>query len=80
MGKMFLKFLLIEVVRPFCGMYFYNVRTEDYWERDRLGGWERWERNIMRLTDSPYHAYQVVTWANTITLGGMREQSNPFRW
>ena len=34
----------------------------------------------MVLTDSPYHAWQSVTWAKTIAMGDHREPRNPFKW
>ena len=60
-GDMLLKFMLIQQVRPFCGVDFSNVGTEEYWERGHIGRWERWYRKMMGLTDSPYHACQEVT-------------------
>ena len=42
-----------------------NVTTEKEWERHRSGYWEMWERKIIRLTDSTYHAFQAVTWDNS---------------
>ena len=53
---MFLNFLLSGEVRPFCGMDLAKVRTEENWERNVLGGLERWDRKIMGIKDSPYHA------------------------
>ena len=61
-------------------MYVSNVRTEDYWEIVCIVGWERWERKIMGLTNSPYHTCQEVTWSKTIVLGYRRESSDTFIW
>ena len=55
-----------------------NVCTEEEWGKDRSGGWEIWERNIMGLTDSTYHAFQVVTWAEIVALGDRWSLNNPF--
>ena len=38
-----------------------NALTEEGLENYRPGGWEIWERKIMGLTDSTYHAFQVMT-------------------
>ena len=67
--EMFLKLMLSEEVRSFCGVDVTNVSTEDKWERHMSGFQERWERNMMGLTDLPYHAFQVVIWANIIAMG-----------
>ena len=79
-GEMFLKFMLSEEVRPFCTVDVSNVRNGEDWERVYLGGWEIWERNMMGLTDSPYHACQTVTWARKIALGNRRDPSKPLKW
>ena len=42
-GDMFLNFMLSEKVRTLCNMDVSNIRTEEDWERDSLGGWEKWE-------------------------------------
>ena len=34
---------------------------------------------MMGFTDSPYHAFQAFTWANTIALGDRRKKINRFR-
>ena len=57
-----------------------KFRTEEDWQRNRLGGWEMWERNTMGLMDSPYHAYQAVTYAKSISLGDRRDSDDPFSW
>ena len=65
---MFLKFMLSKDVRPYRGIDISNMRTEEEWEGGRLGRWKRWERKIMGLTDSPYHAYQTVKWAKELAI------------
>ena len=79
-GDMFLNFMLSEKVRTLCNMDVSNIRTEEDWERDSLGGWERWEIKMTVLTDSLYHAFKTVIWANTIALGNRRKPSNPLNW
>ena len=61
--------MLSEEVRSFCGVDVTNVRKEEEWESHRIGGWERWERKIMGITDSVYHMFQAVTWAKRIAMG-----------
>ena len=45
------------------------MRTEEERENHRSGGWERWERKMMGLKKSPYHAYQAVKLAKCIAMG-----------
>ena len=51
--EIFLNFTLSKDVRPYCRVNISNMRTEEEWERGILGGWERWERKMMGITDSP---------------------------
>ena len=44
------------------------------------GGWERWERKMMGITDSPYYACQVVTWDKCISMGDQIDRNNSFAW
>ena len=39
-----------------------------------------WDRDIMGLTDFPYHACQAVTWAKCIAMGDLLDPNNPFAW
>ena len=59
-GEMFLNFMLSKEVRLFCGVVAMNVRKKEEWEKDRPGGWERWESKIMGLTYLTYDACQSV--------------------
>ena len=52
-GEMLLNSTLSEEVIPFSGVDAMNSRTEEYWEKDRPGGWEIWEGKMMSLTGSP---------------------------
>ena len=79
-GEMFLNLILSEEVRYFYGVDVTNVRTEEGWDRDRSGGWERWESKMMGLADLHYHAYQAVTWDKRIAMGYLLELKNPFAW
>ena len=79
-GEIFLNFLLSEEVRPFFGVGVIRFITEENWVRNRLVGWERWERNIIGLTNYPYHSCQEVTLYKGIDLGDRRDCNNPFNW
>ena len=46
----------------------------------RSGGWERWERNMMGITDLTYHEYQAVTWDKCIPMGDQIDWNNSFAW
>ena len=66
---MFLKFMLSKKVRPYCGVKISNVRMEERWENDRLGGWDIWERNMTGPQDYPHHACKAVKWTKEMTMG-----------
>ena len=38
-GEMFLNFIFSKEVRSFCGVDVTNLRIEEVWERERIGGW-----------------------------------------
>ena len=42
----------------------------------RSGGWERWERNMMGITDLTYHECQAVMWDKCIQI----DWNNSFAW
>ena len=35
---------------------------------------------MMGLADSPYHAFQAVTWAKELALVNIQDKRNTFRW
>ena len=45
-----------------------NVCKEEEWERGSSEGGERWGREMMGITDSPYHACQAVIWSKSIAV------------
>ena len=57
-GKMFLNFPLHNDIRSRVGVDITHVKGKDgeqgSWERGRMVTWERWSRDFMGLTDSPY--------------------------
>ena len=61
-SEMFLNFLLHEELQQLSGVDISHVRSPNpkhtEWERSRKGKWERWTRNWMGLTDSPYRSIQ----------------------
>ena len=61
-GKMFPNFMLSKEVRPYYRVDIRDVRTEEEWEKGRLGGWKRLERNMTGLTNSSYNDCQAVIW------------------
>ena len=79
-GEMLLNFMLNEEVRYFCGVDVTNVITEEEWEKDSSGVWERGKRKIMGLKELTYHAWQGVTWSKSIALGDLHDLQNTFAW
>ena len=83
-GEMFLNFPLHPDVRPYSGVdvtYMRNdPRERDPWEMDRKNKWERWARNFMGLTDSPYRSLQLMIKAKFLAYGDRTLVDNPFRW
>ena len=59
--EMLLNFMLSEEVRPYCGVDINQVRIEEGQQKERIGGWEIWERKIMGIMYSPYNACHEVT-------------------
>ena len=52
-GEKFPNFMLIEEVRPYCGVDIIQVNIEEGWEIGRIGVCERWERNMMGKCNHP---------------------------
>ena len=63
MGEMFLNFPLHPNIRPCAGVGITHVRGKEgqkaAWVGDRREKWERWSRNFMGLTNSPYKSLQL---------------------
>ena len=88
-GEMFLNFPLHPDMRPYSGVDINYMRNPPEhrkpWEEDRRNRWERWARNFMGLTDSPYRSLQLMIQAKFIAYGrrdrhGHHAEDNPFRW
>ena len=79
-GDILLNFMLSEEVIQFCGLDVMDVRKQEQWEKDIIGGWEIWESKMMELTESPYNMCQAVAWYKSVVLGDMQSLKNPFGW
>ena len=56
-GENFLKSHLHPELRPFEGVDITYIKRRPYeegWDEDRTKVWERWAKNFMGITDSPY--------------------------
>ena len=78
--KTFLDFMLSKDGTPYCRVDIINFLTEEEWEGGRLVVWERWDRKMMGLADSPYHVCQAVTRAKELALVNKQDKRNPFKW
>ena len=83
-GEMFLNFLLHEELKQLSGVDVSHVRSTDpgdaVWEESRGGKWERWCRNWMGLTDSPYRSIQWMIRLKMEAYGDPSDRANPFHW
>ncbi|KAL7468881.1 hypothetical protein ACHAXS_009127 [Conticribra weissflogii] len=84
-GEMFLNFVLHNDLREYSGVDVTHIRhagpgPPPPWEEGRLRIWERWCRNWMGLTDSPYRSLQMMLKAKHVAYGNRRCIKNPFRW
>jgi hypothetical protein len=55
-------------------------KADELWELTRVGNWERWERNWMRLRDSQYHSLQWQARLKLKVYGDHQLRANPFHW
>ena len=83
-GDMFLNFLLHEDLKRMSGVDVRYVRSTDLadadWEATRARLWERWARNWMGLTDSPYRSVQSMVRLKIAAYGDKSDLANPFHW
>ena len=83
-GEMFLNFLLHEELQRLSGVDISHVRSTDpmhaEWEEERRASWERWCRNWMGLSDSPYRSIQWLICLKMKAYGDRTDRSNPFHW
>ena len=77
---MFLKFVLVEEVRPYHQVDVTKIISEKnmYWEFIREINWEMWERKTMELTESTYHDCHEVFITREVLLGGRDRAYNKF--
>ena len=81
---MFLNFLLHEELKRISGVNIRHVRLMDpndaEWEASRRRDRERWGRNWMGLTDSPYRSIQPMIRLKMDAYGDKTDVANPFHW
>ena len=79
-AEMFYNFMLHPLIRAFCGVDISLVRSQDTsFESQRPNRWERFCRNMMGLTDSPYRSVQPLMWAKELIMGDGKG-NGPYRW
>ena len=82
--EMFMNFQLGLRIRQYAGVDVSHVRdtsaTAPEWEKKRTLHWERWGRNFMGLTDSPYRSLQLLIKVKHIAYGNRHQKRNPFAW
>ena len=81
-GEMFLNFPLQPDLRPFAGVDITLIKSrpdEEGWDQYRTIVWERWDRNFMGLTDSPYISLQLLIHVKFIAYGDSKDILNPFQ-
>jgi len=82
-GEMFLNFPLHKDIRPYAGVDITHMRgngtKEQDWEVGRMTKWERWARNFMGLTDSPYRSLQLLIKAKHVAYDNHKGEVNPFK-
>jgi hypothetical protein len=77
-GEMFLNFCLHPILRPFCG-----VDLGAYFPESCVAGktlWERWERCMMGLRNSPYVCIKGLSIALEVVKGDRHDPNNVFAW
>lgn len=79
-GEMFLNFMLHPALRPYSGVDITHIRSDESWEAGRTRAWERWCRNFMGMTDSPFRSFQMLIKLKFISYGDRQDANNPFNW
>ena len=82
-GEMFLNSPPHPDLIPFEGVDITYIKSRPYeevWYQDRTRVWERWAKNFMGLTDSPYRSLQLLTHIKFIAYGYRNDALNPFQW
>ena len=80
---MLLNFYLHPEMRPFSVLDIPHIHIrpdEEGWDHDRTRFWERWDKNFMGLTDSPYLYFQLLIHVKFIAYGERKDALNPFQW
>ena len=79
-GEMFLNFPLQPDLRPFVGVDITHIKSrldEEGWDQYRTRVWERWDKNFMGLTDSPYQYFQLLIHFKFIAYRDRKDALNP---
>ena len=82
-GEMFLNSPLHTNFRPLAGVDITHIKGSPYkevWDQERTRVWERWAKNFMFLTDSPYQSLQLLIHVKFIAYRDRNDQLNPFQW
>ena len=87
-GEQFLNFALDTKIQPYAGIDATELRKQlqeiDHMPRELLEAkgriYLRWERCLMGLHCSPYHAARAMGWADDFIRGDRHDPFNIFRW
>ena len=81
---MFLNFLLHKELQRLSGVDVTHAWATNpslsTWESGRRGIWERWNRNVIGLTDSPYRSIQWMIRLKMEAYSDRGNRTNPFHW
>ena len=78
-----MKSLFYPELIPFEGVGITHIESrpeKEEWDQNRTRVWERWAKNIMVLTDSPYIYIQLLIHVNLTAHGARNDPLNPFQW
>ena len=74
-GRLFSNFPLHPDLKPFEGVNITRINSrldEEEWDQDRNRIWERWAKNFMGLTNSPYRYLQILIHVKFIAYGDIK--------
>ena len=80
-GEMFLNSPLHPDLIPFTRVDIMHIKSrpdKEGWDQDRTRVWERWAKNFMGLTESPYRSLQLLICVKFIAYGERKNPLNPF--
>ena len=82
-GRFVLNFPLHPDLRPFAKVDITHTESrpdKEGWDQDRTRVWERWAKNFIGLTDSPYLSLQLLIHVKFIAYRERKDALNPFQW